>query len=196
MIDEKFVIFAVILILFGDFTYLVDTVKGKVKPNKVTWFLWALAPLIAYAAEVNQKVGILSLMTFAVGVLPLFIFLASFLNKNSYWKITRFDLACGALSLIGLILWGITRVGNLAILFGILSDGLAAVPTIVKSHQAPETESYKVYLFNTIGSAITLLAIQKWDFANFAFPMYMFSVCFILFLLIKFKLGKKIQSYA
>lgn len=193
MINENFIYLAVALILFGDTTYLIATIKGEVKPNKVTWFLWAFAPLIAYFAEISQKVGISSLMTFAVGALPLFIFLASFLNRNAYWKITKFDLICGLLSLLGLVLWGITRVGNLAILFAILADGLAALPTVVKSYKVPETESYIVFLFNVLGTFITILAIKKWDFAHLAFPLYMFVLCFILFLLIRFKIGKRIR---
>ena len=193
MIDEKFVFVAVAFILFGDFTYLIYTIKGKVKPNRVTWFLWGLAPLIAFAAQLKQGVGISSLATFAFGTIPLLIFLGSFLNKKAYWQITTFDLICGALSIVGLTLWGITQVGNLAILFAIASDGLAAVPTIVKSYKAPETEKYQVYLFNGLGAAVTLFTIKQWDFAHYAFPFYIFLVGFILFLLIKFKLGAKIQ---
>lgn len=196
MIDERFVFVAIVFIFFGDATYLLATIKGKIKPNKVTWFLWALAPLVAYAAEASQQVGLLSLMTFAVGILPLFIFLASFLNRQADWKITKFDLACGALSLAGLLLWAITKVGDLAILFGIFADGLAAVPTVVKSYQAPETESSHVYLFNAIGAAITILTVQRWDFASWVFPAYIFLLCVFLFLLIKYKLGKKIYLYA
>lgn len=196
MIDEKFIFVAIALILIGDFSYLVYTIKGRVKPNKVTWFLWALTPLLAFAAQLSEGVGIASFVTFAFGAVPLLIFFASFLNKKAYWKITFFDLVCGALSLVGLALWGITQVGSLAILFSIASDGLAAVPTIVKSYRAPETESYWTYLLNSIGGAITLLTITRWDFAHYAFPVYILSGGALLFLLIKFKLGKKIQAYA
>ncbi len=196
MIDERFIFVAVILILFGDFTYLIYTIKGKVKPNKVTWFLWGLAPLIAFAAQFKQGVGLSSLTTFAFGALPLFIFLASFLNKKAYWKITSFDLMCGALAIIGLILWQATQVGNWAILFGVLADGAAAVPTVVKSYKAPESENYLVYLFNPIGAIITLLTLKTWDFTHYAFPVYIFFIGFLLVLLIKFKFGRKLQSYA
>lgn len=191
MIDEKFVILAAAIILLGDLSYLYLTIKGKVKPNKVTWFLWALAPFVAFAGELDQGIGISSLMTLSVGIIPALIFLASFLNKKSYWKITSLDLACGALALMGLLLWGLTRVGNLAILFAIVSDALAAVPTAVKAYKAPESENYLVYLFNGIGGFITLLAIVKWNFANYAFPAYLLIMATALFLLIKFKLGKK-----
>ncbi len=196
MIDEKFVFLSVALILFGDFTYLVYTIKGRVKPNKVTWFLWALAPLIAFAAEVKQGVGLSSLMTLAVGAGPLLIFIASFLNKKAYWKLTKFDLTCGALAIVGLILWQITQVGNWAIFFAIAADGLAAVPTFVKAFNAPETEDYKVYLFNALGVVVTLLALKQWGFAHSAFPIYILLLDFAFVPLIKFKLGKIIKSYA
>lgn len=192
MIDEKFVFLAVVLILFGDLIYLIGTIKGKIKPNKVTWLLWALAGLMAFGGELSEGAGISSLMTFAVGAGPLLIFSASFLNKKSYWKITSFDLICGAVSLAGLILWGITRTGNWAILFAILADGLAAVPTVIKSYKAPDTESDQAYLLNGIGAVITLLTIKNWSFAYYAFPLYILIICSVFFLLIKFKLGKNL----
>jgi len=51
-----------------------------------------------------------------------------------------FDLICGILSLVGLVLWMITKVGNVAIFFSIVADGLAAVPTLVKAYKYPDTE--------------------------------------------------------
>ena len=190
MIDEKFVFLAAALIIIGDSTYLLDTIRGRIKPHKVTWFLWALAPFVAFAAQIDQKIGLTSLMTLAVGIIPIFIFITSFLNKKAYWKITAFDLICGVLALAGLILWEVTKVGNWAILFAILADGLAGVPTIIKSFKAPETENYQVWIFNGTAAVITLFTIKQWDFAHYAFAVYMFFLAFILFLLIKFKLGK------
>lgn len=191
MIDVKFVFLAVVLNFVGSFSYLPDTIKGKTKPNKVTWFMWAFAPLIAFFAEINQGVGLPALMTFAVGIGPLLIFIASFYNKKAEWKITNFDLACGVLSIIGLTLWWLTKVGNIGILFAIFADGLAAVPTLIKSYKYPETENYYAFLFAGLGALITLLTIKKWDFAHLAFPIYIFSICFIFVLLIKFRLGKR-----
>ncbi|MFH1181377.1 MAG: hypothetical protein V1702_00290 [Candidatus Woesearchaeota archaeon] len=186
MINENWVILGAILQLIGILSYFIAMQKGKVKPNRVTWFLWALAPLIAFFAEIKQGVGLLALMTFMVGAGPLFIFSASFFNKNSAWKITRFDIICGALSIAGLILWIVTRVGNLAILFSILADGLAALPTVRKAYLYPETEDYQVYFFGDISAVITLLAINTWTFAYFGFPAYIVIINTLMVVLIKF----------
>lgn len=84
MLDERFVYLGFALVFFGGLSYLIDTVRGKNKPNRVTWFFWAVAPLIAFAAEIQKGVGLRSLMTFSAGFSPLLIFIASFVNKKSY----------------------------------------------------------------------------------------------------------------
>src|SRR3990167_11436290 len=194
MIDPNFVIVGAVIGFFGGISYLIDTLKGKTKPNKVTWFLWSLAPLIAFSAELSKGVGIQSLMTFMVGFSPLLIFLASFVNKKSYWQLGKFDYLLGALSLTGLILWFILGEGNYAIFFGILADFLAAIPTLVKSFKFPETENYWIFLAYFISSGLTILTIDVWDFAHYGFPVYIFVLTGVLFSFIRFKLGKRFAT--
>ena len=194
MINQNFVIVGTIIAVIGSFSYLVDTVKGKVKPNRVSFFLWALAPLIAFVAELKQGVGLLALMTFTVGFLPLTTFCASFVNKQAEWKLTRFDFACGAFSLIGLLLWYLTKSGNVAIVFSILADGLAALPTVVKSFNFPETENVWAYFSGSLSATIPLLTVKVWDLPNVGFPLYILLISLVISVLVQFKLGKKYQS--
>ena len=194
MLHPNFVILGAVIGFLGGLSYLISTIRGETKPNRLTWFLWAIAPFIAFAAEIKEGVGIQSLMTFMVGFTPLLIFLASFVNKKSVWKLGRFDFICGVLSLTGLFLWYITKNGNFAILFGISADGLAAAPTLVKSYSFPETENYHVYLTAAISAAITLLTIDIWNFAHFGFPLYILILCTIFVFIIKFRAGKSIKK--
>lgn len=190
MINDNFAILGAFIFFFGSIGYFIDTIKGKVKPNRVTWFLWTLAPLIAFTAQVQQGVGIQSLLTLMTGLIPLFIFIASFVNKKSYWKIGRLDLICGTLSILGLLLWWVTKVGNIAIVFAILADLLAGLPTIIKSYKAPETENYLIYFADAISAALTLLTIKTWNFATYGFPVYILIADSLLALLIRSKIGK------
>src|SRR5215469_1741306 len=193
MINQNFVILGAIIAVVGSLSYLVDTLKGKVKPNRVSFLLWSLAPLIAFFAEIKQGVGIQALMTFIVGFLPLTIFIASFVNKKSVWNLTGFDLVCGTLSIIGIVLWYITKSGNVAIIFSILADALAAMPTVVKSFNFPETESGWPYIASTISAVLTLLTIKVWNLANAGFPLYIVLITLVIFSLVQFKLGKHIR---
>lgn len=190
MLDQHFVILGAIIASVGSVSYLIDTLKGKVKPNRVSFLLWSLAPLIAFVAEIQQGVGIQALMTFVVGFFPLTIFIASFVNKKSEWRLHAFDLVCGALSLVGLILWYITKSGNIAILLSIVADGFAALPTVVKAFKYPETENALPYFTSMISATFTLLTVKVWNFPNIGFPIYIEGVSLVIFSLVQFKPGE------
>lgn len=191
MIDERFVILGSMLAFVGSLSYLKDTIKGKTRPNRVSWFLWAAAPLIAFGAELSQGVGLPALMSFMVGFSPLLIFLGSFINRKAVWKLTRLDIICGVLSIFGIVLWYVTGSGNLAIIFAILADALAGVPTIVKAYKDPESENWHVFLGGVTSATITLLALDTWDFAHYGFPLYILLICALFVILIKFKIGPR-----
>lgn len=191
MLPAEFVILGTIIGSIGTISYIIATIKGRVKPNRVSYLLWAIAPLVAFAAQLSQGVGLQSLLTFSVGFLPLLVFIASFVNKKAEWKLTRFDLICGVLSVLGFMMWAFTRVGNIAILFSIISDGLAAVPTIVKSYKYPQTETIWPWLASATSAMITLLTITTWTFEYYAFPLYIFLVCTLIFFLVKTEIGEK-----
>lgn len=185
MLDERFVMIGVFLNFLGGIWYLKDTVTGKVRPNKVTWFLWAVAPLIAFAAELQKGVGWTSLMTFMVGFNPLLIFLGSFINPRSVWKVGAFDIVCGILTMAGSTLWFITREGNIAIIFSLLADFTAGLPTLMKSYHHPETENGYAFLFASVSALITVFTIKIWNFAHWAFPVYIFLYnCFFIYLIL------------
>lgn len=194
MIDERFVFVGLVIGLIGSISYVVDTIKGKTQPNRVTWFLWALAPFVAFSAMMDQGVGLVSVMTLSVGIGPFLIFCASFFNKQSVWKMSRFDYVCGAFSLLALVGWYITKEANAAIALSLLADALALTPTLVKSIKDPESESSLVFLMATINSAIALLVLDTWTFSESAFPLYIFIGCALMFVLIQFKIGPRIKA--
>jgi hypothetical protein len=195
MLNQNFIIIGTLIGAAGSLAYLMDTVKGKVKPNRVSFLLWSIAPFIAFAAQIKQGVGLESLMTFSTGFLPLTTFIASFVNKKAEWKITKFDVICGVLSIIGLILWLITKVGNIAITFSILADALAAIPTIVKSYKYPDTELAWPWIATVVGVVLTLLTLNELTFANSGFIIYILMVNTLIFALVQFRIGEKLSSH-
>ncbi len=159
--------------LIGIYPYIKETVRGDTKPNRMSWLMWSLAPLIATAAALTNGVGWAVLPVFMSGFAPLLVFIASFINKNSYWKLERFDYICGACSLLALVLWGITKEPVVAIVFAIASDGFAAVPTLIKSWKYPETETITPFTTGVLNSLTSFAAIKAWTFSAYAFPVYL-----------------------
>jgi hypothetical protein len=162
--------------LVGVISYIKETLKGNTKPNKVTWLLWSVAPLIATFAAISSGVKWSVLPVFMSGFGPLLVLLASFVNKNSYWKLEKFDYLCGLCSVLALVLWGITKEPAIAIIFAIASDAFAAVPTLIKSWKFPETETIDAYTTGLFNSLTSFAAIKMWSFAEVAFPVYLVIV--------------------
>jgi hypothetical protein len=191
MIDERFAILGALISFLGIVVYIIDTAKGTTKPNRVTWFLWSLVPFIGFVAQIKEGVGLGSALTFVSGFGPFLVLIASLLNKKSYWDLKKFDLVCGGIALIGVVLWYLTQDANWAILFSITADGFAAMPTVLKSFKNPETESYLAYLGGLLGALLTLFTIKEWEFANYSFPLYILFICTTLTILIRFRIGPK-----
>lgn len=186
MIPVQFVFVAAGFSLVGIVAYVADTLRGRSHPNRVTWFLWALAPLIAFVAQIQQGVGLQSLLTFMVGFGPAVVLAASFVAGHAPVRITRFDLACASVSILALVAWRATGQGNVAIAFSLLADLMAAVPTLRKTYVAPHTETATVFACSAVSASLTLLTITTWNFATAAFPAYILFMSGVLFTLVRF----------
>ena len=176
MIDQRFVILGALL-SFGAVTmYVRDTIRGDTQPNRVTWLLWSLAPMLAFAAELNAHVGLPALMTFSVGFNPLLVLLASFVNPRASWRVGAFDYVCGALSVAGTVAWILTRNPDVALAAAIVADALAALPTVRKAVTSPASESRLIYVGGIVNATIALLVVRQLDAANVAFPAYILLI--------------------
>jgi hypothetical protein len=172
MLSQQFVWLASALVVLGNLLYLRDTLRGTTKPNRVTALLWGVAPLITYAAQTKGHAGQQAWYTLVIGILPLVILLASFANKQAYWRITRFDLACGALSFLALIALFTVHNPMVALGLSILADFTAGTPTIIKSYRYPNTETTAAYALEVISSVIVILTIHDWRPVNYLFAVY------------------------
>ena len=170
------VILGAVLSLTGAGTYIRDTLKGKTQPNRVTYGMWALAPLIAAAAELAKGVTWAVLPVFMAGFCPFLVLLSSFANRRAYWKLGILDYLSGIFSLVALILWIVTRQPDIAIVLAILSDGLAAVPTLAKARSHPESETGIIYALAAVSAITGLAAVEYWTFAEYAFPAYLLTL--------------------
>ena len=178
----------------GAAVYLRDTLRGTTKPNRVTWLLWAVAPLLAAAVELDEGVGLRTLPTFMVGFMPLLVFIGSFHNPASVWKIRRIDYACGAISVVGTAVWLLTRNGVLAISAAIAADFMAGVPTLTKSWTHPETETVHTYIGAVISMLIVLLTIDNWTFEVAAFPAFIVCTGSVEVVLVGLKPGPRLRA--
>lgn len=173
MFLDKIIFVVIFLELFGYIFYIKNIIIGQTKPNLVSWFIWMLAPFIGVFFQLKAGAGLSVLPVFITGFGSLLIMVAAILTKNALWKITTFDLYCGLLSVLALVFYIFTHNLGISILFAILSDALAFVPTYKKAWKFPESESSSAYSFSILSNIVGLLIIEKYSFTIYSFGVYL-----------------------
>ncbi len=194
MIDLRFVILAAVLSVVGSATYVRDTLVGTTSPHRVTWGLWAVEGILAYLVEIQQHVGAASLMTLALGLMPLVIFVASFKNPHAAWKIDVVDVVCGVVSLGGLVIWAAVNQSTLALVSFVVADFIAALPTYRKSWHSPESETPRTFVMGALYTGITLLTLRNFTTAGALFPGVIMMTDSILSVLILTRIGPRLAQ--
>ncbi|OGI95086.1 hypothetical protein A3A03_04025 [Candidatus Nomurabacteria bacterium RIFCSPLOWO2_01_FULL_40_18] len=172
MLPENIAYITIFITIAGYFFYFKNILYGQTKPNLVSWFLWMLGPFIGVFFQLKAGAGLSVIPVFLAGFGPLVVIVISLLRKNSIWKIGKLDIICGILALLALVFYVFTHNLGISILFAILSDGLAAIPTLTKSWKFPETETASVYAVGIINNILGLLIIKNWVFTIYSFGIY------------------------
>ncbi|WP_280420963.1 hypothetical protein [Nocardia carnea] len=196
MIDPRFVFLGAALSMVGTLSYALLTLRGEVRPNRLSWFLWAAASLTGFGAQLDDGVGLPAVLTFSMGAGPAVVFLASFANKSSYWRLSFADLLCGAASVVALAIWLAWDDPQTAVIFAVLGDLAAAIPTFRKAWSAPGTENPLVFGLVAVNGIITLLTITVWEPAVWAFPVYAttLGVCLCVIIVVRQRTARQAGS--
>ena len=179
---ETLAIIGAIIMLLATFPYLVDIVKGKTRPNIVTWLTWSIligigaAPLFA----ANQTNAALLLVgdfcaTFAVVIFGLWYGTA---------KLDRFDMFCQIGAVVGLLLWLIFNSALIAIMATIVIDFIGTVPTLKHSWKSPEEETPVTFLLGVVATIMTLLSLRTYSVSAWVYPAYLLLSNAMLFITI------------
>lgn len=175
------VVCSLLISIGGTYAYIRDTLAGRTKPNRISWAMWSLSPLISTAAALSAGANPWATARVAIaGLLPLTIFLTSFVNQRSYWKMGIFDFTCGVFALLALILWFTTSAPQLAILFAISGDIFASFPTLAKTWRYPETETGAMFAASFLSVALVLPSIPAWTIENAAFQIHLLLMSALL----------------
>ncbi len=194
MIDPRFIYLGAAISLTGTVVYVRDTWRGTTAPNRVTWALWGLEPLLAFGVERQQHVGLASLMTLLLGLVPVVVLAVSFHDPLSVWRIGRFDVICGAISLVGLGVWTLSDEPTVALISFVAADAVAAVPTLRKAVLEPSTESWWTYVAGSLFAGITLLTLRVFTTAGALFPLSVLTMDTVIALLVVAQVGPRIRA--
>jgi hypothetical protein len=172
---------AVALRLTSSGQYAVAVLRRRARPNIVTWFLWGLTPMIAVAAQVGDAPVRELLVTFVIGLGPLVVSAVALCTDRSASHLTPFTLLCAGAALLGIALWQLTDRPVLAIVFCIVADVFATLPTLRKAYADPGSEYAPSYLVSVLAALAAFGVVEYRDFTAAGFPLYLFLIDATLF---------------
>jgi hypothetical protein len=165
-----FALLAAIITVASILPYVRSMLAGSVRPDFVTWFIWALTSGIGvaaqYASGTSWSISVVIGNALATGIVAI---LALNYGIKRYSKV---DTAALLLALCAIVLWAISSDPIIALTLAIAADFIAAVPTIVKAQKHPRSESPWTFFAFAGAAVLAIASSQNYDFANLAYPVY------------------------
>ena len=186
---EFIVVVAALLAVVGNVPYLLDILKGRVKPHPYTWFVWTLVSAIIFFGQLAKGAGIGAIPTAASELFTLIIFLFSL--KYGFKRIAKIDTFFLLCALLGLIPWFITKDPTISVIIAVTIDLIAFTPTIRKTWKEPKTETPLLYSMNVARHILALFTLGAYNIATTLHSIAMITTNSLMTVLILWHTSKK-----
>lgn len=183
MIKTTLVVIACILALVGNVPYLLNVVKGRVKPHPYTWFVWTIVSCVVFFGQLAKGAGIAVIATGVSEIFTLVIFLFSL--KYGFKNPPKADKYFLGFALLGLIPWFLTKDPTISVITVVLIDLVAFIPTLRKTYRLPKSETHVLYGSNVLRHSLILTTLGAYNIATVLHSISMIITNSIMVILIK-----------
>lgn len=180
---------ACLLALIGNIPYVLDVVKGRVRPHPYTWFVWTIVSCVVFFGQLAKGGGIAAIATGVSEIFTLIIFLFSL--KYGFKNPPRIDKYFLGLALLGLIPWFITKDPTISVITVVLIDLVAFIPTLRKTYCFPKSETPLLYGSNVLRHSLILATLGSYNIATMLHSISMIATNSIMVIFIKTCKGKE-----
>lgn len=155
--------------------YIKDILHGTTRPNIVSWSLWVLLLGISILAQFSA--GASWSLIFLIGdFIGTSTVLVLCLVGYGYSKYGWIEVVCICLTIIAIISWQLAHQPLLVIIFAIIADLMASIPTVIKAHRDPWSEDPSQWIIICVASALGMLSTTIINPANLIFPAYLLFI--------------------
>ncbi len=149
-----------------DIPLIIGILKGKIKQNFLTYFLWGLLDFIVFMTIVFQHGQNFWLPLFyAMGSTTIAIFLV--FKGQSEWSLVETIVV--VLILICLFIWW--QIGSRAAnIVGVIALCIASIPQIISTFKDPLTTPTGIYLVYALAALLSFIGGEHWSVEDKLFP--------------------------
>lgn len=160
--------------------YIISILKGKTKPNRASWWIWAVLGIIICASY--WSVGARNTFWFTLPIGMVTTALLSLKYGVGGW--TTFDRLCLLGAAAGLLMWWVSGIPFTALAIAILIDVMGFFPTIRKIWYEPGSEDLLTWAMFFIAAVLNVAAIDRWTLEIAAYPLYIVIFNSLVFVLL------------
>ncbi|MBA3724336.1 MAG: hypothetical protein H0W89_05640 [Candidatus Levybacteria bacterium] len=155
--------------------YIKDILKGKTKPNRASWLIWALLGFVAFfslmSKGANPSLWLIGIQT--VGLVTVFIL--SFKYGSGSFTKKEYIALCFAAS--GLLVWYFTKEPAAALYIAIIINAIGSLLMIHKAYKDPGSETRITWILGALAGFVSILSVGSYDILLLSFPIYTFLSC-------------------
>jgi hypothetical protein len=175
-----------IVACLGFVPYIIDTLKGRIKPSIVTWFIWSVIGISSYLSylEINGwDSSIWVPMSYMIGPIIITTLCLKRVDKTH----SKLDIVCLILSLLSLLIGYLFNQFYFSLLVNILADSFGVVPTFKKSYEDPYSESLTAWILFLTGNLMNLFMLTYPFSFQYIYPIYLTLVSIFIVGILSYK---------
>jgi len=185
-----FGIMSAVFTLIGATFYLRSIYRKESNPHLLSWIGWAFITIIGATAMLYSGSTWSTIFIFSNSLSCISVSIYALYKKVGVWSTTIYDYVFFGLGILGIILWQTFDAPLLAIILSVIADLFFAIPTVVKVYKDPESENYKAWVPYCIAGIFGLLALGTFTSTEVLYPIYIFTLNFIVLAIVLFKSKK------
>jgi hypothetical protein len=165
---EFFAVASLIVSIAANIPYTIETIQGKVKPERISWLLWTLLGGTYFFSALFANGA--AWFTFGELVGPVVILLLSL--KYGVGGKSRLDKYSLMVALIAFCLLFVLDGVLISLLLALFIDGIGAFLTIRKLLLDPASESRNFWMLAAVAGTLALLSLDIYNLETMLFPVY------------------------
>jgi hypothetical protein len=167
-----------LLILIAAPPYVIDTIKGKTKPERITWFIFSILGVIAFVSQVAAGASWSLVFSGLDTSASILVFLLAL--KHGVGGHTRLDVWALCVAGIGVVIAIVAKEPLISLLGVILADVSGFALTVKKTYENPSSETTISLLLVGTAALFGIAAADKLSLSILLYPFYLMLANYVV----------------
>lgn len=173
---------AIALTFLAFVPYILQILKGKVRPHVISWLIWGMSTTVIFVAQLHDDAGVGAWPIGVSAALTLGVALLAFVHRADT-KIDGKDILTLSFSLMAIPFWYLTAEPLYAVIILTLVDLSGFIPTLRKINRDPHTESMIFFALFAARNLLVLLALENYSTVTTLFPAAIGLACLAIMII-------------